>query len=36
MEMDYVYDAHVLDKKLEVMRGALNREIPAYRRKHSL
>ena len=36
LEMDYVYDAHVLEEKLEVMRGALNREIPAYRREHRL
>jgi hypothetical protein len=36
LEMDYVYDADVLEEKLEVMRAVLNREIPAYRKKHSL
>ena len=35
-ETDYVYDAYVLEEKLEVMRAALDDEIPAYREQHGL
>ena len=36
METDYVYHAYVLEEKLEVMRAALDEEIPAYRERHGL
>jgi len=36
LEMDYVYGPHVLEEKLEVLRRAMDREIPAYRRKHGI
>lgn len=36
LEMDYVYDPHVLEEKLKVLRAVLEREIPAYGRKHGI
>ncbi len=35
-ETDYVYNAYVLEEKLEVMQTALDEEIPAYREQHGL
>jgi hypothetical protein len=36
LEMDYVYGPHVLEEKLEMLRRTMDREIPAYRRKHGI
>ena len=35
-EQDYFYTPHVLEEKLKQLRGVLEQEIPAYRRRKAI